>query len=318
LRRLGARTAIGLTAALLLAACREAPPAAPVEPRAGWLLEPPRVRLGDVATLERLVVTPPGWSVAPFAPPPVPAGFWLLEAEALPPERLASRWLHRTRLRLRAREVGSFLWPAGEARVQAPDGSPRTLPLAALPLEVVSVLPESPDRLTPFGIRALPEPGRGFGGLLGAAAAGALVAAAALGTLLLVARRARRRAPAPLAPAPGEPPDARARAALGRARERLAADPGAAADGISAALRRYLAERFALPAPARTSEELATSPPPFALTTRWPALLALLRALDAERFAPPPAAAEGARRVAPLLEQAQAFLDRDLPPEGPR
>jgi hypothetical protein len=308
-----------LGAALLVSACGEAaPPPAPVEPRAGWLLEPPRVRLGEVASLERLVVTPPGWTVSPLVPPQAVEGFWLLDAEALAPERLASRWVHRTRLRIRAREIGSFEWPAARAQAQAPDGSAHELELEPLTLEVVSVLPESPDRLTPFGIRPLPGAAPGIGSLLAAAAAGALVTTAALAVLLLVVRRRRARAPAPLAPPAGEPPDARARAALADARRLLAGDPRGAADRTSAALRQFLAARFGVPAPARTSEELAAAAPPFALSTRWPSLLALLRALDAERFAPPRPAPESAARVAPLVDEALAIVDQSALPASPR
>ena len=81
------RWVAALGAGLLAAACGEAPPeAAPVEPRAAWLLDPPQIRIGEVAKLERLVVTPPDWTVAPLEAAQPPAGFWLLDAEALPPE----------------------------------------------------------------------------------------------------------------------------------------------------------------------------------------------------------------------------------------
>jgi hypothetical protein len=210
--RRSACTAALLSAALLASACGQPPPGAPVEPRAAWLLDPPQVRVGDVAMLERLVVTPPGWTVVPFQPAQAPAGFWLLDAEALPPERLASRWLHRTRLRIRARELGRFEWPAGTAEVEAPDGEKLRLALDAHPLEVVSLLSETPDRLTPFGVR----PARGAGAIAaGGGCAGAFGSLAALGVILLVARAARAARPRELAA--GEPPEAR-RARLGRPR----------------------------------------------------------------------------------------------------
>ena len=305
-----------LSATLLASACRQPPPGAPVEPRAAWLLDPPQVRIGDVAMLERLVVTPPGWTVVPFQPAQAPAGFWLLDAEALPPERLASRWLHRTRLRIRARELGRFEWPAATAEVEAPDGVKMRLALDAQPLEVVSLLSETPDRLTPFGVRPLPEtPARS---LLAAAAAGAFGTLAALSVFLLVARRRRARAVRPREPAAGEPPETRARAALGRARAALEADPRAAADAAATVLRRFLSERFGVPAPARTSQELAAMTPPFALTTRWAGVVALLRSLDEQRFAPPPKPPGGAGRLAPLLDAAELFIAQTLPPAAPR
>ena len=314
--RRSACAAARLSAALLAMACSQPPPGAPVEPRAAWLLDPPRVRVGDVAMLERLVVTPPGWTVAPFQPAQAPAGFWLLDAEALPPERLASRWLHRTRLRIRARELGRFEWPAGTAEVEAPDGGKMRLALDAHSLEVVSLLSETPERLTPFGVRPLPEtPTRS---LLAAAAAGAFGSLAALSIVLRVARRRRARAARPREPAVGEPPETRARATLGRAREALEADPRAAADAAATALRRFLIERFGVPAPARTSEELAAMTPPFALSTRWAGVVALLRSLDAERFAPPAKPPGGAARLTPLLDGAEAFIAQNLPPAAPR
>ena len=306
-----------LAAALLAASCGEPPPVAtPVEPRAAWLLDPPQIRVGGVATLERLVVTPPGWTVAPFQPAEPPQGFWLLDSEALPPERLASRWVHRTRLRIRARELGRFEWPAGMAEVESPDGAKRQLALDAQPLEVVSVLPEAPDRLTPFGVRPLSE--APTGSLLTAAAAGALGSLAALAIVLLVMRRRRARAALPREPAAREPPETRARAELSRAREALAADPRGAADAASAALRRFLQERFGVPAPARTSEELAALAPPFALSTRWTRVIALLGALDGERFAPQVPESDTRQRIAPLLDAADAFVAEYLPPAAAR
>ncbi len=314
--RCSAGVAVLLSAALLASACSQPSPSAPVEPRAAWLLDPPQVRVGDVATLERLVVTPPGWTVAPFQPAQAPAGFWLLDAEALPPERLASRWLHRTRLRIRARELGRFEWPAGTAEVEAPDGKTTRLALDAYPLEIVSLLSETPDRFTPFGVRPLPEiPTRS---LLAAAAAGAFGSLAALSIVLLVVRRRQARATRRSEPAESEPPDARASAALQRARAALADDPRAAADAAAKALRRFLTERYGVPARARTSEELAAMTPPFALSTRWLGVVALLRSLDAERFAPPATLLGGAARLASLLDAAESFIAQTLPPAAPR
>jgi hypothetical protein len=311
------RIRFALAASLLAWACGSEPagPApAPVEPRAAWVLEPPQLRVGDVGSLDRVVVTPPGYGVAPFTPAGPPDGFWLLDAETLAPERLPSRWIHRTRLRIRAREVGRFEWPAATAEVEAPDGSRQRLELHPLVLEVVSVLPEAPDRLTPFGVRALPAPAPPALSLLGAAVAGALATLAALAAVLFVVRQRRRAAGEP--PAPDEPPVAVARAALARARAALAEDPRAAADAASLALRRYLMQRFRAPAHARTTEELAATAPPFALGTRWAGLLALLRALDAARFAPP--GADEAARIAPLLAEAEAFVEATLPPLAAR
>jgi len=305
-----------LAAALLATACGAPLRATPVEPRAAWLLESTPIRVGDVASLDRVIVTPPGWTVSPFEPPAAPDGFWLLDAESLPTERLASRWMHRTRLRIRAREVGHFEWPAATTEIEAPGGEKRQLPVDALALEVVSVLAEAPDPLTPFGVRPLPETaGRS---LVAAAAAGALGSLGALAIGLLVVRRRRARAAVPREPQAGEPADSRASARLTRAREALAGNPELAADAISAALRQFVAERFGIAAPARTSEELAAMPAPFSLATRWAGLVTLLRALDSERFAPQAEAAPCAQRVAQLLDAAEAFVAESLPLAAPR
>ena len=303
-----------LAALALAAACGEPRSAAPVEPRAIWLAGATPLRVGDVAAIERLVVTPPGWSVAPLAPPAAPAGFWLLDAETLAIEKQASRWIHHTRLRVRAREPGRFRWPAATVAAVAPDGAKRELALDALELEVVATLPEAPDRLTPYGVRELPAaPARS---LLAAAAAGAVAALAALALVWLAIRR--RRARRSLPPLPEIPPEERARAGLARARLLLPGAPAQAADAISAALRRFAFERHGAPTLASTREELAALPAPLALATRWQGLLALLAALDAERFSPPADAAATTQRVATALAAAEAFVAASQPPAAPR
>ena len=137
--------------------------------------------------------------------------------------------------------------------------------------------------------------------------------------MLLVARRRRARARQPREPAAArEPPETRASAALARAREALAADPRAAADAASTALRRFLLERFGVPAPARTSEELAALAPPFALSTRWPRLVALLRVARRRALRAARAAPDATDRLTPLLEAAEAFVRDSLPPAAAR
>jgi hypothetical protein len=306
----------------LCAACGEsqAPAnlAVPVTPRATAVLEPPQIRIGDRAALEVAVVTPPGYRSPPFAPPEEVAGFEILGAEALPVEKEPSRWVHRTRVHLRAREVGGFAWPEGSVQVAAPDGAPSRLPLAPLRLEVVSVLPEMPDRMTPFGARPAPPRG-GVKVALPAAAAGSLLTLAAIGLVALARRRIGMRAPA-VAPPPGrtEAPWVAARADLDRSRGALADDPGAAADATAAALRRYMAWRFGAVTEARTTEELEIAAPPFAAISRWPIFVSLLRELDALRFPPSPSVAERsalAAQVGSLLSRAEEFVEESTPPE---
>jgi hypothetical protein len=305
----GARFAQRLLAGAALAlgvACGDepAPPAAPTAPRAKLVLEPAEVGIGGVARVELAVVTPPDHHARPFETPPEVPGFWLLDAEALPVEKYPERWLHRTRIRIRAREVGRFVWPEGSVAIESPDGELATLPVGALPLEVTSVRPELPDRLTPFGARSLPAPGAGAS-RWGAGAGGAVLALAGVALVALARRRLRRRPrtdPRPLPPS--ETPWVRAARELRGARASIAGDPIAAAH---------------LVAVARTTEELDATPPPFAATSRWPALLSILRGLDEFRFRPEGETEAGAAlsaRVEALLAHADALVEDTIPPEA--
>jgi hypothetical protein len=302
----------------LCAACEEprAPErlAAPATPRASAILDPPQIRIGDRAALEVAIIAPPGHRVLPFAPPETLPGFEILSAETLGVEREPSRWIHRTRVHLRARDVGSFVWPGGSVEIAPPDGSPSRLTLA-----VVSVLPEYPGRMAPFGARPAPAE-RGAAFALPSAALGSLATLAALGLVALVRRRrSGRTAPAREPAAAAVPPWTAARSDLERARSALPRDPVVSADATAAAVCRYMAGRFRAEAEARTTEELAVAAPPFAATSRWPVFLALLRELDALRFprqptrAPDPALAA---EVEALLLRAEEFVDASTPPEA--
>jgi len=320
------RAALAATAALVAAACGEPAPqrnAAPALPRAAFVLEPPSIGVGQVATLEIAVATPPGHARRPLAIPDAPAGLWILGVEELPVEQEATRWLHRTRVRLRAREVGELVWPGASVEIEAPDGEVQGLALEPFAIEVVSVLPEYPDRLIPFGVREPADPGEGGGaGALPGAVAGAGIALAVVAAARSLARRRARRAgvsPTPPEGAAAELPWEEARTALARARELAARDPFLASDLAARALRRYAGRRFAIGAEACTSEELEATPAPFAAVTRWPLFVAALRALDAHRFRPrgDPEAREAAANGLPgALEEGLRFVEETLPP-GP-
>jgi hypothetical protein len=318
----GHRIAVALAAALLAAAgCRagsDAPSRALPLPRARLVLEPPRVGVGQVATLELAVATPPGHQLRPWPAPDSAPGFWILEAEVLPVERQESRWIHRTRLRVRARDVGRFTWPGGAVDVEAPDGRVETLRFEALPIEVASLLPEYPDRFAPFGPRAPPQRARDGGASLGSALAGAIAALAAVAAVAALRRRRRASVAAP-EPAPVTPPPwEEARSALAAGRALASRDPFAAAGRTARALRRYVARRFAADAAGRTSEELETMEPPFAVTTAWPDFVAMLRRLDELRFRRPeePAVRQAlAERVVAVLDEAESFVSDSIPPE---
>jgi MYXO-CTERM domain-containing protein len=219
-------------------------------------------------------------------------------------------------VRLRARQVGSFIWPASRVAVESPDGQVREIELEERPFEVVSVFPEFPQQLRPFGLEGPPE--RQGGGIpaLVAGAAGAGLALAGVAALALVrrrraqTRRARHPSRAALPPSWEE-----ALRDLDAARAGLHDDPVAAADRASAALRRYVTRRFGPDAVVRTTEELTAARPPRGARSRWPAFLELLQRLDAARFrggAVEPAA------LASLLDDVGAFVADSIPPDGLR
>jgi hypothetical protein len=298
-------------------------PAAPPAPQAAVVIEPPQLRVGDVAVVEVAVVTPPGYAVRPVAPPDAAAlgPLWLLDAEALPVEKQGQRWTHRTRLRVRAREVGAGVWPPLGLELIGPEGGRSRLETPPRPFEVVSILPTYPDRVSPFPLRR-PERGAPGPSPLVAAAGGAAAALAAVAAVALV-RRSRRRSAARAAQASA----AAARAAAAPWREALAELAAAAADSdtdwrhsadrCAVALRRYVARRWTFAIECRTTEELAALAPPFALALRWPAALGWLRELDALRFRPAgaPGAAAQVRRVA---EDARRWVGESIPPEATR
>jgi hypothetical protein len=297
--------------------------AAPPAPQATVVIEPPQLGVGDVAIVELVVATPPGYAVRPLVPPDAATlgPLWLLDAEALPVEKQGQRWTHRTRLRVRAREVGAGTWPALALELIGPEGGRLALETEPRPFEVVSVLPAFPDRVSPFPLR---RPERGAPGLspLAAAAGGAAAALAAVAALALV-RRARRRSAARAALAT----DADARTAAAPWQEALAELAAAAAasdtewrrsaDRCAGALRRYTARRWGFAVECRTTEELAALAPPFALALRWPAALAWLRELDALRFRSA-AVGDAAARVRRVAQDASRWIDDSIPPEAGR
>jgi hypothetical protein len=325
--------ALWLAGGLVAGACarRDEPPAAaaavpPALPRAALVLEPPRLRAGDVATLEIAVSAPPGHVVLPPVLPAPPEGLWVLGSETLPAERESARWLHRTQVRVRARDVGELVWPGSRVEIEAPDGARTSLAIEPLAIEVVSVMPEHPDRLVPFGPREPPDADAPRSGAFAGAAIGAGLTLAGIAAARAIARRrARRAALGAETPAAPSPPTAapweEARAAFAHARDEAAADPFAASERAARALRRYADRRFGTHAGACTAQELAAAAPPFAATTRWHLLVAALAGLDAHRFRPQADreardALGGALPAA--LAAAERFVEETLPPETPR
>lgn len=308
---------VPFAALLLLAACAEeragAPPAPPVAPQAAVVIEPPQLRIGDVAVVEVVVATPPGARVGPIrAPDPLP-GLWLLDSEALPTDTEAAREVRRTRFRVRARETGAFAWPALEIAVEDAEGHATTLTTEPRPFEVVSILPAASDRSEPFSYR-LPAPEGGVSPLAVAVAgvAGAVLALAGVA----LARQARGRTGTRREAAAGgdERPWVEALAALAEARA-LADSDWRLASGLGArALKRYATRRYRLPLAARTTEEVAAFAPAPLLEARWRAALACLEALDVDRFRRD--SGEGAApRVCAALDAAERWVRTSMPRE---
>ena len=194
-----ARLGLGFAALLCVFAGCGAPdavptPAAPVSPRFGAVIEPPELRIGDVAVVEVAIVVPPDHRVQPIPAPDRVPGLWILEAEELPVERSEAHHIHRTQFKVRARKTGEFAWPAQTAIVETEAGERLELVSAIRPLVIHEVTGEFPGRGEPFSFRA-PGPRTRDGGfalpaLLGAG--GTLLALALAGWV----RRVRNRPPA--------------------------------------------------------------------------------------------------------------------------
>jgi hypothetical protein len=281
------------------------PGLAPPFPRASFVLEPPRVRIGELATLELVVVTPPDHQVRPIEPPPAVAGFWLLGVEPLPVERAQTRWIHRTRLHLRARALGVFLWPSQKIEIDGPDGARALLEVPAHTIEVASVLPEHAERSTPFGLRAPPAvPSQR--NLLASAALGGFLTLFCVGLVALVRRERRLRRNSLEATEPSE--EASASEETLRALDAAVREPDVrrAADTGALALRRYAVRHFRAPIGSTTTPELRRVAAPYLMHERWPAFLGLLEGLDAARFRPDAASREASVRSE--LRAAAAFV----------
>jgi hypothetical protein len=270
--------------------------------------------VGDVADVEIVVVAPPGHRLRPVRPPESVPGFWLLDAESLPVEEEGGRSVHRTRIRARAREPGSFVWPATPVEIETPEGSVVRLVLEERPLEVGSVALAFPGRVETFPLRRPAGEAQAPGRLLPMAAGAALaLAAAALAVAVRRTRARRARAPAPAAPGEAPPAWRAALAELEGAAALAPASPERAAHAAALALRRLLARRFAVAA-SLTPPELRELAPPLGLERHWQVLVAILEQLDELRFRPPAGdAAARASRAREASERARAWIGDAVP-----
>ncbi len=315
-------------ALLALFSCAEAEPlppryAAPAKARAMLVLEPTLLAVGQMADLELAVVTRPGYSVRPQDLPGKIPGFWLVEREAQAIVKEPARWVHRTRLRLRAVEVGRFEFPGGSVEVEpiertgveveSAEGGSALLHYKGLPLEVTSTLAAHPTQRSPYGIRTLPLTATRTRGTLTAFAAGAILALASVGMLLLVRRRLAADGAARTSEGVVRPPAWElAHEQLAAAQAALAHDPRHGLDLAAVALRGYAVRRFGGDATVRTTAELTNAKPPFTMTTRWRGFVELLSDLDAARF--PPSLADR-ERCSALIAAVTAFVQESVPAE---
>ena len=287
--------ALAVSAALALAAApalrAEEASAGAVAPgvRGALVLEPGSIRAGDTAELEIVVATPPDHVLRPVALPASVPGFWILGAEPLPVEKGDGRWIHRIRVKIRARDLGQFVWPEQPLEIEAPGGSVQRLVLEGRPLEVVSVQPEFPGRNAPFGMREPASTPPGLSSAPLAAVVGFAAGLASVGTVLLL-QRARRKPRTKVEDPAGNrmgvlAPDFLAREALAAAALRAEASPIEAADAAAAALRRWGGARCGADLAALTTPEIAAKALASGGAGDWHGIALALGALDDARFA---------------------------------
>jgi hypothetical protein len=206
--------------------------------------------------------------------------------------------------------AGALTVPALTVTVRDRAGAPSALATAPFAIAVTSLLPAEVDFAEYRDIAPPVElPPAGLAWLLWPA----ILLVVALAGFFLVWRRRRRRSAALL---PAQPPHLLALSELERLARRLPADrPGTEEFYVRLAqiLRHYVAGRFGLSAPTRTTEELltavATTGGP--LAARGPLIGTILGNCDLVKFAraqPTPTAAPG------NLHQARTFVEQTAEP----
>jgi hypothetical protein len=310
---------VGLALIALIASCSDpgndpgmSPPAAP---HAAAVLRTAEIRIADRPEIDITVTTAPGHRVLRLEPPESLAGFEILDWRRLPLVREPGRWLQRHRVQLRALEIGHFEWPELKITVATDNDTRIELELPPIALEVDSIMDEHPNRNTPFGARAAPNPQPAHRPLLRSLALVVTPLVLASVALLLLARR-RARKPS----SRSEPPPAPWKTALGefdRAAE-LANRPATASHHAVTALHGYMGRRFGARTRMHTSQELAELEPPYGATSSWPTFVELLQDFDDLRFQPV-RNESGDRRTAAFtstLARARAFVEATTPPAG--
>jgi len=306
--------AVAFVALLVLVACQETaegPVSGPTTARAAVVIEPPHLEIADAAWVEIAVITPPDWKVPPVPIPSAVDGLWILDVERTSVAKEPSRWIHTTRIRVRARAVGGFRWPAAEIRIDDGKGQPQTLVFAERPFEVHSVLDQHPEQRGFFSFRG-PAPANEGGSPWIPALVGAGLAFGLVGLVALVRRGRAAAARQDAEVSAGAAPWRATQATLAAALEIAAREPVRAADIASGALRLYVDRRYRADTLTATTEELALRDAPFALGSHWPKLLEILVTLDSVRFEP--AGSPGAAaRLQEGLAAAQEFVVQASP-----
>lgn len=143
-----------LAAALVLAGCGRAEPP-PLGLGTRVTLDRSETRVGDPVGVTVEVETPPGYSLQA---PPAPTGgpFASDSVELMPPIAVPGGLRHHLLWTVRAREVGDQSLPWIDIPLVRPDGNVQPLHVGGMPLAVVSVKAELPERAAVFDIRAAP------------------------------------------------------------------------------------------------------------------------------------------------------------------
>ncbi len=270
---MSAARALLVTVAVLVTAACGPEPARRLGIETRVFVDRTEARVGDPVGVTIEIETPEGFAIESPASPPSNERFFTERVERLDPIAVPGGVRHRVLWTLRARSVGDHRLPELTVPLVWPDGRIQALSVGGIPLPVVSVRGELPERDVFFDIRAAPAVERTPVWIWIAAGTG--VAALLLGMLLY--RRAR-----PSEPSEPDRPASLARDALGELETALTEiEPRPLAAELGAVLRRFAERRWGIPGEAWTPEELPE---------RVDGAIARgLRALDAARFARLPA-----------------------------
>ena len=255
----------------------------PVEPVRGLqtrvLLDRSRARVGEPIGVTIEIDTPPGFSVGRPDVPGESRIFLTDSVESLESIEGAGGLRHRVLWTVRATAVGQHALPQLQIPLIHPDGRIQALPVGAIPLEVVSVRVELPDREVFFDLQDPPVVREARPGLLYGGVAGTM--------LLAIAAAVYWRRRHGVIGAPPDPRRLAAAALLELAQSDAAEAPRDRADHCSQVVWEFLRE---------CGNGLGAGSTPTDLSDRVvPLLIQALDGLDAARFSREPEADAVAR-----------------------